>query len=120
MSVELDEKFYIKFALFEQRQKEMDRNTMKTINVRTDQSRRKIVIRTPRGRRCREVAVGVRHYDQGVSGRTVTVKSRSKMTSYKQKTRTRELYNRERLNDDGRLCKRWRARWLKFIAKVHG
>ena len=45
--IELDEKFYIKFAQFEQRQKEMDRNTMKTINVRTDQSKRKIVIRTP-------------------------------------------------------------------------
>ena len=47
MSVELDEKFDIKFAQFEQRQKEMDRNTMKTINVRTDTSKRKIVIRTP-------------------------------------------------------------------------
>ena len=46
-SIELDEKFYINFAQFEQRQKEMDRNTMKTINVRTDQSKRKIVIRTP-------------------------------------------------------------------------
>ena len=45
--IELDEKFYIQFAQFEQRQKEMDRNTMKTINVRTDQSMRKIVIRTP-------------------------------------------------------------------------
>ena len=45
MSVELDEKCYIKFAQFEQRQKEMDRNTMKTINVKTDQSKRKIVIR---------------------------------------------------------------------------
>ena len=45
--IELDEKFYIKFAQFEQQQKEMDRNTMKTINVRTDQSKRKIVIRTP-------------------------------------------------------------------------
>ena len=45
--IEWDEKFYIKFAQFEQRQKEMDQNTMKTINVRTDQSKRKIVIRTP-------------------------------------------------------------------------
>ena len=31
--IELDEKFYIKFAQFEQRQKEMDWNTMETINV---------------------------------------------------------------------------------------
>ena len=44
--IELDEKFYIIFAQVKQRQKEMDRNTMKTINVRTDQSKRKIVIRT--------------------------------------------------------------------------
>ena len=47
MIIELDEKFYVKFAQFEQQQKEMDQNTMKTINVRTDQSKRKIVIRTP-------------------------------------------------------------------------
>ena len=47
MIVEQDEKFYIKFAQFEQRQKDMDRNTMKTINVGTYQSKRKIVIRTP-------------------------------------------------------------------------
>ena len=48
MIIELnDKRFYIIFAQFKQQQKEMDRNTVETITVRTDQSKRKIVIRIP-------------------------------------------------------------------------
>ena len=47
MTIEInDKKFYIIFAQFKQQQKEMDRNIVETITVRTDQSKCKIVIRT--------------------------------------------------------------------------
>ena len=161
MIIELDEKFYVKFAQFEQQQKEMDQNTMKTINVRTDQSKRKIVIRTPPEdeAQCFDVACenvmakmenspispclyphkteneadtvesefflfldhcrvpeGLRlprlrrsedaHWQRGAVSKVLrevpeTAQLGSEMTSYKQKTRTREMYSRERLNDDG-------------------
>ena len=47
MTIEInDKKFYIIFAQFKQQQKEMDRNIVEAITVRTDQSKCKIVIRT--------------------------------------------------------------------------
>ena len=165
---------------------------MNTINVRTDQSKRKIVIRTPPkdAAQCFDVAcenamakmensptsqclylhkteneaddvtksqsvydtvesefysliiaecqkectfldyadLEESHWQRGAVSEVLwevlgTAQSRSKMSTHKQKTRTRELYSRERPNDDGDVTSGGgpdgERTWLKFIAEVH-
>ena len=156
MIIELnDEKFYIIFAQFEQRQKEMVNHPIsqclylhKPENeadpvesefyspvkgvtagsqeypqyLWTDHCRVPEGMHLPRLRRS-----GNAHWQRGAVSKVRrevlgTAQSRSKMSTYKQKTRTRELYSRERPNDDGDLTSGGgpdgESTWLK--PNVHG